>query len=146
MNFSKSACTLLLLLGVSSASTWAQNPDSTQKKLTDFTLFKGHKPYRTWSVGGNLGGMAPVAFTRGNTDFSNWDVNLGYDVFVRKQVAHSFGLELNLSGGKVSGTNANQPNGVANGLINFETNFWTASLQGVVNVATVDFFRKENCL
>jgi OOP family OmpA-OmpF porin len=144
MNFSKSVCTLLLLICASANTLWAQNADSTHKKQTDFTLFKGHKPYRTWSVGGNVGGMAPVAFTRGNPDFSNWDVNLGYDVFVRKQIAHSFGLELNLGGGKVSGTNSKQPNGVANGLFNFETSFWTASLQGVVNVATVDFFRKEN--
>ncbi|MFM6953966.1 MAG: OmpA family protein [Sphingobacteriaceae bacterium] len=144
MNFSKLLCSSLLLICTSTSSIWAQKPDSTKQKLADFTLFKGRSPYRTWSVGGNLGGLAPVAFTRGNNDFSDWDVNLGYDVFVRKQLAHSFGLELNMAGGKVSGSNTSQPNGVANGLINFETSFWSASLQGVVNVATIDFLRKEN--
>ena len=137
MNFSKTVCTLLLLLGVNATSTWAQKSDSTYQKQADFTLFKGHKPYRTWSVGGNLGGMAPVAFTRGNTDFSNWDVNLGYDVFVRKQVAHSFGLELNLGGGKVSGTNANQPNGVANGVGATLATTGTFDLIDTANVQTI---------
>lgn len=135
---------VLLICSLFHSTLWAQSGDSLSQRKNEFTLFKGHKPYRTWSAGANVGGLAPVAFTRGNTDFSNWDVNLGYDVFVRKQLAHSFGLELTIGGGKVSGSNADEPNGVANGLIDFETQFWSTSLQGVVNVATLDFFRKEN--
>lgn len=144
MNVSKISLFLLLFASLVSQLSQAQSTDSLKRKTAEFTLFKGHAPYRTWSAGANVGGLAPVAFTRGNTDFSNWDEKIGYDVFVRKQVAHSFGLELNLAGGKVSGSNADEPNGVANGLMNFETSFWSASLQGVINVATLDFFRKDN--
>lgn len=109
-----------------------------------FTLFKGQKPYRTWSVGLHAGALAPVVFAPSNYDFSNWDVNLGYGLSVRKQLAHSFGLEFNATAGKISGSNKDLPGGVGFGLKSYETTIYTSSLMGVVNVATLDFMGKEN--
>lgn len=116
----------------------------TYKPNPNFTLFKGHLPYRTWSVSAHAGAMAPVTIARGNNDFSNWAAGIGYGVSVRKQLAHSFGLEFSLIGGALSGSNKDELNGVNNGVKDFETSLWGASLMGVVNVATIDFLRREN--
>ena len=114
------------------------------KGLENFSLFKGHQPYRTWSVAAHTGALTPVIFAKGNNDFSNWEANIGYGFYVRKQLAHSFGLEWNVLAGRISGSNKDEPDGVANGLKAYETQLYTTSLQGVVNVATIDFMRKPN--
>lgn len=136
----------LLVLGFNLSAQETQHTDSLLKTRNKppFTLFKGQKPYRTWSVGVHAGALAPVVFAPGNYDFSNWEVNLGYGLSVRKQLAHSFGLEFNATAGKISGNNKDLLNGIGFGLKSYETSIYTSSIMGVVNVATLDFLRKEN--
>lgn len=124
----------------------AQQTDTVkvQRGLKNFSLFKGQLPYRTWSLSAHVGALTPVVFAKGNSDYSNWEANIGYGIHVRKQVAHSFGLELGFLSGKISGTNKDEPNGIGNALMAYETNLHAVSLMGVVNIATVDFMRKEN--
>lgn len=140
--------TAILIFAFLGVETKAQSTSTdtlmVSKPKHNFTLFKGHRPYRTWSAGVHTGALAPVVLARSNTDFTNWSSTIGYGVYVRKQLAHSFGLEFNFMGGRVAGNNKDALNGIANSLKNYETDMWGASLQGVVNVATVDFFRKEN--
>src|SRR6476661_7565755 len=88
------------------AVAFAQIQDSTKKPST---LFKGWKPYRTLSVGVQAGGFMPVTYTGGTNDFSNWDAGFGYGATVRKQVAHSFGVELAVYRGTFSGNNKSEP-------------------------------------
>ncbi|MFM6976802.1 MAG: OmpA family protein [Sphingobacteriaceae bacterium] len=141
--------TLLITFIFISLNVLAQTPlgDTTAviRKPQNFTLFQGRLPYRTWSVALHAGALAPVVFAKGsNNDYANWNADMGYGLSVRKQLAHSFGLEFNLLGGMVSGSNKDLPNGVANNLKAFETKMRAVSLLGVVNVATIDFLRKEN--
>ena len=65
---------------------------------------------------------------------------------MRKQFGHAFGLEGNVFRGKVSGANKDgNPAGTSTGVKVFETELaYAADLRGVVNVATVDFLRREN--
>lgn len=142
------SCTLLITFISLTFYAWAQDEtaDSARiaKKLQDFSLFKGSLPYRTWSVGLHAGAFAPVVFAKGNNDFENWDANMGYGLSVRKQVAHSFGLEFDLMGGMISGANRNQNTGIPTAIKAYDTRIWAANLLGVVNVATIDFLRREN--
>ncbi len=72
-------------------------------------------------------------------------MNLGYGISLRKQLGHAFGLEGNIFRGKLSGTNKDAKGGVRYGTKEFETDIqYAADLRGVVNVATVDFLRREN--
>lgn len=105
-------------------------------------VFGGRHQYRTWSLGINGGVLAPVVLTGGSNDFNKWDVNLGYGVSLRKQLGHAFGLEGNVFRGKLSGSNDPAVTGQPK---TFETTIqYGLDLRGVVNVATVDFLRREN--
>ncbi|MNW78691.1 Outer membrane porin F precursor [compost metagenome] len=138
--FKKSvAASLVALVGVSSLAS-AQDAPATSSSAK---VFGGRSQYRTWSLGVNAGVIAPVVVTGGTNDYSNWDVNLGYGISLRKQLGHAFGLEGNIFRGKASGHNekAGRPNE------KFETEIqYAVDLRGVVNVATVDFIRRENAV
>lgn len=139
---------VVVLLCLSYAKIQAQDTAGgtsiTRASQTKFPLFKGRLPYRTWSVSAHAGALSPLVYTGGTNDFSKWDANLGYGLSVRKQLAHSFGLEASFTSGHLSGNNKDQLGGVAYGFKSFETRIRVSSLMGVVNVATVDFLRKEN--
>jgi len=131
------AASLVALIGATSLVSAQDAPATTSSAK----VFGGRAQYRTWSLGVNAGVLAPVVVTGGSNDFSNWDVNLGYGVSLRKQLGHAFGLEGNVFRGKLSGHNEDKgfPNQT------FETDLaYSADLRGVVNVATVDFLRREN--
>lgn len=132
---------LVVLMGATSlvSAQDAPAPSSSAK------VFGGRAQYRTWSLGVNAGVTTPIVLLGGRNDFTNWDVNLGYGVSARKQLGHAFGLEANIMRGKISGSNKDATGGVQNGYKSFETSFgYSADLRGVVNVATVDFLRREN--
>ncbi|RZJ80935.1 MAG: OmpA family protein [Flavobacterium sp.] len=128
-------------MGVTSLASAQDAPATTSSAK----VFGGRAQYRTWSLGINGGVLAPVVVTGGSNDFTNWDVNLGYGISLRKQLGHAFGLEGNIFRGKLSGTNTDAPGGIKNGTREFETDIqYAADIRGVVNVATVDFLRREN--
>ena len=131
------AASLVALVGVSSLAN-AQDAPATNSSAK---VFGGRGQYRTWSLGVNAGVLSPVLGIGGSNDYTNWDVNLGYGISLRKQLGHAFGLEGNIVRGKVSGNNekAGAPG------TQFETELqYAADLRGVINVATVDFLRREN--
>ncbi|SFH28330.1 OmpA family protein [Pedobacter insulae] len=132
---------LVVLMGATSlvSAQDAPAPSSSAK------VFGGRGQYRTWSLGVNAGILQPVVLLGGRNDFTNWGVNLGYGVSIRKQLGHAFGLEGNIMRGKISGSNEDAAGGVQNGIASFETKFgYAADLRGVINVATVDFLSREN--
>jgi OOP family OmpA-OmpF porin len=138
-------------VAVIGATTLASAQTDSTSTSSSAKVFGGRGQYRTWSVGVNGGVLSPFLAIGGTNDFTNQDVNLGYGVFVKKQLGHAFGLEANLFRGKVSGTNKDAANGVQytdqglGGVREFETQIgYAADIRGVVNVATVDFLRREN--
>jgi OOP family OmpA-OmpF porin len=134
---------LVVLMGVTSLAN-AQDAPATSSSAK---VFGGRAQYRTWSLGINAGVLAPVNAIGGTNDFTNWDVNLGYGVSLRKQLGHAFGLEANVFRGKLSATNKDAVGGVRNGTKEFETEVqYAVDLRGVANVATVDFLRRENAV
>jgi len=136
------AVSFVALMGVTSIAS-AQDASTTSSSAK---VFGGRGQYRTWSIGVNGGVLSPFVAVGGSNDFTNWKPELGYGISLRKQLGHAFGLEGNLFRGKVSGDNEDaNAAGSVNGIKNFETEIgYSADIRGVVNVATVDFLRREN--
>ncbi|TDG37140.1 OmpA family protein [Pedobacter changchengzhani] len=135
------ALSLVALTGVASLAVAQDMPAMTSSAKT----FGGRAQYRTWSIGVNGGVLAPIVAIGGTNDFNRWDVNLGYGLNIRKQLGHSFALELNGLRGKVSGSNDMSIQGAASTDKSFETQLqYAADLRAVVNVGSIDFLRREN--
>jgi OOP family OmpA-OmpF porin len=134
------AASFVALIGVTTLAN-AQDASTTSSAK----VFGGRGQYRSWSIGVNGGVLSPFVAIGGTNDFKNADVNLGYGISLRKQLGHAFGLEGNIFRGKISGTNKDAVGGVQNGVKEFETEVgYAADIRGVVNVATVDFLRRQN--
>ncbi len=132
------ALSLVALTGVASLAV-AQDAPATSSAVK---VFGGRGQYRTWSIGVHGGVLMPVVAIGGTNDFNKWDANLGYGLNIRKQLGHSFGLELNGTRGKLSGNN----DGLSNPAVKeFETQLqYAVDLRGVVNLGSIDFLRREN--
>ncbi len=131
---------VLGLSGISSAQDAMTSSASSSAKV-----FGGRGQYRTWSLGLNAGVLAPhVAF--GTNDFNKANLELGYGLSLRKQLGHAFGIELAGHRGELSAENDPSKSFVPPGsFTTMETDLaYAVSLAGVVNVATVDFLKREN--
>lgn len=140
------------LLSLPAAKSFGQDSTATKKSETSDVLttsatpkvFGGRAQYTTWNIGINAGVLSPI-LPFGSNDFTNKELNVGYGASIRKQLAHAFGLQLDYVGGKLSGSNVDAVGGVKNGTRAFDTKLaYSATLSGVVNVATVDFIRRKN--
>ncbi len=135
------ALSFVALMG---ATTLASAQDSTMTS-SSAKVFGGRGQYRTWTLGVNGGVMFPGIGVFGGHDLTNSEVNLGYGISLKKQLGHAFGLEANVFRGTVAGTNKDAVGGVRGGVREAETEIgYGVDLRGVVNVATVDFLRREN--
>ncbi|HWZ36236.1 MAG TPA: OmpA family protein [Mucilaginibacter sp.] len=143
------ALSLVSLVGVGAAN--AQTTGTTSSTTTTAKVFGGAGQYNTWSIGLNVGATSPKLATGGSSDFNGNSVNLGYGLDVKKQLAHSFSLQLNLRGGKVQGTANNAAGYITDGVTNnnyvkFSTDFFQGAISGEVNVATIDYLRRKNAI
>jgi len=135
------AVSLVALTGAASVAVAQDAPATTSSAK----VFGGRGQYRTWSIGVNAGVLTPVTVLGGSNDFNKWDANLGYGLNIRKQLGHSFALELNGLRGKVSGTNDAATLGAGSTNREFETQLqYAVDLRGVFNVGSIDFLRREN--
>jgi len=151
MNYSTLKRTIALSL-VSLMAVGAANAQTTgSAATTGAKVFGGSGQYNTWSVGLDIGVTSPMLVTGGSSDFQKNSVNLGYGLSIKDQLAHSFGLQFDLNGGQVGGSASASQGGFVtdpsgNRWASFKTNFWQGSISGVVNVATVDYLRRENAI
>ncbi len=139
------------LLSLPAAKSFGQDSTATSRtKVRDVpvsskpVVFGGRAQYTTWNIGINAGVLSPI-IPFGSNDFTNKELNLGYGISIRKQLGHAFGLQLDGTSGKLSGSNVDATGGVKYGTRAFDTRLaYSATLSGVVNVATVDFIRRKN--
>jgi OmpA-OmpF porin, OOP family len=127
---------------------------AAQQKSDSARVFGGAKQYNHWSVGLNVGVTAPTVATGGVNTFNHNQPDLGYGVSLRDQLSHAFGLQLDVHGGTVEGSdNAKFSNpgytvddetGLKAG--SFKTPFWSATLSGVVNVGSLSFLHRTNAV
>lgn len=120
------------------------------------TVFGGRSQYRTWSIGVQGGITTPGAITGGSNPFGQkvgyFQNKVGeyYGLTVRKQFSHLFGLELEGNRGKiktynhdVSGPAIENSRGATSAEVDVN---WAASLNGVFQLGTIDFLRRENAV
>jgi OOP family OmpA-OmpF porin len=150
MNYSTLKKTVALsfvsLMAIGAANAQTDSTVSTTTTTTTGTpkVFGGRGQYKTWSFGINAGAVSPVVAIGGVHDYDDYKVKLGYGASLRWQLAHSFGLQLDAHGGKVAGDNLSVSGVGRDGMRSYDTRFWSGTLSGVVNVATVDFLRRKN--
>lgn len=134
---------LVAVLGLSGISN-AQDA-MTSSASSSAKVFGGRAQYRTWNLGIHAGVLTPqVAF--GTNDFNKVNGQVGYGLSLRKQLGHAFGLELAAHRGKLEAENDPTKSTVpAGSFTRMQTDLaYAVSLAGVVNVATVDFLKREN--
>ncbi|WP_316796616.1 OmpA family protein [Pedobacter agri] len=137
------ALSLVALTGVATLAVAQDAPATT----SGTKVFGGRGQYRTWSIGLNGGVLMPIAPISSTNDYNRWDVNLGYGLNIRKQLGHSFALELNGTRGKISGSNDATIFGAGSTNREFETELqYAVDLRGVVNLGSIDFLRRENAV
>ncbi|PRD52096.1 OmpA family protein [Sphingobacterium gobiense] len=120
------------------------------------TVFGGRSQYRTWSIGVQGGITTPNTLIGGSNAFGQQvgyfqnKVGEYYGLTVRKQFSHLFGLELEANRGRIktynhdlSGPATEGPHGAASA--ETEVN-WAGSLNGVFQLGTIDFMRRENAV
>jgi len=143
----------LLAVGIANAQTdtskKAAKPAMATSDTTTAKVFGGRGQYNTWSVGVNVGVTAPSVATGGVNVFNHNQPDLGYGISVRDQLAHSFGLQIDLHGGTLkgnsgSGTVIDSETGLSTA--SFSTPYLQATLSGIVNVATIDYIRRKNAV
>ncbi len=152
MNYSTLKKTVVLsiasLMSVVVAHAQSSSDSTTTVAPGSSKVFGGRAQYRTLSIGVNAGALTPeIPF--GSNDFTKSNYELGYGISVRKQLAHSFGLQATVIRGRLSGDDSRNISGAVGGTRDGYRSFTTelayyATLAGVVNVATIDFLRRQN--
>jgi OOP family OmpA-OmpF porin len=100
-------------------------------------LFSGTSGYRVWSFGLTGGGLGPAVAIGGRNDFNKWKATLGYGAYLKAQLSHHFGLQLEFLKGTVEGENTSQP---ADPYKSFKTDInWSGALKGVFTLANINW-------
>ncbi|MBC7914900.1 MAG: OmpA family protein [Pyrinomonadaceae bacterium] len=116
---------LSALLLLSTAGLFAQESTTTGSYSAPFTPASS---FRTWSIGITAGALAPIA-PFGKNDYTNWETDLGYGAYIKKQLSHTFSLQGNFLRGKLNADNENKLGSGANSispLKSFETEIHAA--------------------
>lgn len=143
----KKVAALSLIATMSSLSLLAQEEPATTDASAP-QLFGGANQFRTWSIGVNAGVLSPVNVFGGHNAVSNWEMNLGYGGYIKKQIAPSFSLQADFlrgvlgGNGETSNVNDNWSHGYE-----FETDLnWQAGISGTVNVGTISFLKRQRSM
>ena len=102
-------------------------------------LFSGTGGFRTWSIGITGGGLGPAIAIGGRNDFNKWKATFGYGAYIKNQISHRLGLQLEFLKGTVAGENnaaANPPNPYAS--FNTDLN-WSGALTGVFILGNINW-------
>ncbi len=145
------ACSLVAALGLAETAQ-AQEP----------TVFGGRSQYRTWSIGVNGGFTTPSVLVGGSNafgqkvGFGQYKLREYYGLTVRKQLSSWFGIEAAANRGRIFAHNEQGlktyidptwANVNAGGYESAETSVqYALSLNGVFQLATIDFLRRENAV
>jgi len=136
----------LMAVGMAKAQTTTADT-SKMSSGTTAKVFGGTSQYNTFSVGLNVGALAPNVFTGGVNEFNSHSVGIGYGLSLKDAITHSFGLQLDLHGGQLKGTSATGiPDGEDGGKLasSFQTNLLSGTISGVWNFGNVSFLHRTN--
>jgi OOP family OmpA-OmpF porin len=137
---------LITTASIGSVAAQTMNKDSSMSSTPK--IFGGSGQYRTWSFGINAGVTSPFVAIGGSNSYKDFTPAFAYGISLRDQLAHSFGLQLDVMGygSELAGKNVENAT-TATGPGSFLTRInYSATLSGVVNVATVDYLARKNAI
>jgi OOP family OmpA-OmpF porin len=147
-NFKK--VTILLTGLMVGGKLFAQTPMADTSSTKDYVKpFSKSSSFRTWSIGVNAGILTPYSLFNpsGKQDFTSPTEELGYGVYVKKQILSSLGIQADFFRGKVS-SNAGQRNSV--GTIDnnaFTTKIsYAASLSANITLANINWRHQKGAI
>ncbi|TDX01884.1 OmpA family protein [Dinghuibacter silviterrae] len=110
----------------------------------------GASGFRTWSIGLTGGALAPVAGIGGTNDYTQWMATLGYGAYIKYQVTHGLGFQLDYLGGTLQGNNSKvQSDGTyrVGPYSSFKTDLhWTGTLSAVYSFTNINWLWRRNIL
>lgn len=131
------ACSVSSILAMT-----ANAQDSMRMAEVNPPLFSGQSGFRTWSIGIHGGAIAPFSAFGGRNDFSDWKTSFGYGAYIKKQISHGLGLQLDFLRGKLRANNDRLWNGAppVSPYKSFETQIhWATSLSAVVTLGNINW-------
>jgi len=109
--------------------------------------FSGPGKFRRFSIGVNVGALAPAVVIGGSNDYSNPQIDLGYGANLRYQFTHYFAIQADFLKGKLKG---NQDDELGNGqlpnrpITAFETDLnWSGSLSAQLTFGNINWLREK---
>ena len=108
--------------------------------------FSPSSAYRTWSVGLEGGLLTPYTIFRSSyEDYAHPASKVGYGLYVKNQLTHSFGLQLTGFRGQVAGSGA-APGAINNSIRqSYNTQIeYAVDLQGVFTLANISYHNHRN--
>ncbi len=128
---------LLILAGKASAQVVA---DTTIDLSSYVKPFSGDSMFRTWSLGIHTGILTQRTIVGGFPDFKTPGYQLGYGVYLKKQVIPSFGIQADWMGGRLQGADAVADNGADGPFAKYNTQIKTAlSLSGIITLGNISW-------
>jgi len=145
----KTNLSLPILVTALFLSSAVRGQDTTGISSSEPAPFSPAATYRTWSAGVHGGALSPVLFY-GKNDFTKWKADIGYGVYIKKQLLHSFALKANFLAGKLKGDNSKlMDNGQAlnSPYSSFETSLkWSGALEGELTLANVNWLNRKSLI
>ncbi|WP_423149208.1 OmpA family protein [Rubrolithibacter danxiaensis] len=141
------AAGLLIPASVMAQDTAGVSNTAVEVSTTNVQPFSPASSFRTWSVGVHAGILSPIVFF-GKNDFTKWKTDVGYGLFVKKQILPGFGIAADFLRGGFKGDNSKalgsgQPN--TSPFNSFETDMnWSASLVGELTIANINWLNKKS--
>ena len=139
----------LLLTGLLvGGQLFAQTTDTT-KVATDYVKpFSSDDAFRTWSIGVSGGVLTPYTIFGSNRkqDFTSPKANLGYGVYIKKQITPAVGIQADFLGGKLGASNS-QVNSFGNTYDSYSTKLhYAASLSANVTVGNISWHDNKSAI
>lgn len=150
MKFNLKKAVLLISGMVACSQLIAQTPDTTKKPVqvtTNYVQpFSPENAFRTWSIGVNVGVLTPynIIQDRRSMDFTSPNGELGYSAYIKKQILPSFGLQLDFTGGKLSGDHSQLNSRGTSPYNGFSTKLnYAVDLSGNFTLANINWRHKQ---
>ncbi len=146
MNFRLKISTLLGLAVFTYGQVSAQTPDTTLYK-TYVQPFSPESAFRTWSVGFNVGAFTTNTLFGSNNrqDFTIPKAQLGYGVYVKKQILPSFGIQADFFAGKLQADKAQPLSNLVIPYTQFDTKIsWAASASAHFTLANINWKHQKS--
>lgn len=147
----------LMAVGMAQAQTTTADTSKTSGTGTA-KVFGGTGQYNTLSIGVNVGATAPAVATGGVNVFNNPIIDLGYGLSLKDQLSHTFGLQLDLHGGELKGSEVVKQNNSSASFpyvvdnpsgeqaSSFVTQFMTATLSATQNFGNISFLHRQSAI